>query len=249
MLMNMPFTLRLAGKLLSVQTCFPETRQFCGDYLCDGTPEIALHITPEDIVLERETSARQDHSANRPLREYSDTYLETLALYRKIADTLAEHQTLLMHGSAIAVDGMGYLFTAPSGTGKSTHTRLLRELLGNRAVMINDDKPLISLEEDGPRIHGTPWCGKHGLQTNCSIPLKAICILSQGTGNHIEPLSVNQAMPMLLQQIHRPRSVVGMHAVLASLDLLLRTVRLYKLECTPEPQAAEISFAALSQHL
>ena len=63
------------------------------------------------------------------MRKYSDIYLETMAVYRKIEDKLLDYDTILFHGSAVAVDGVGYLFTAKSGTGKSTHTRLWREML------------------------------------------------------------------------------------------------------------------------
>ena len=84
-----------------------------------------------------------------------DDYLETLAVCRKIAERMPEYDTFLFHGSCIAVDGVGYLFTAKSGTGKSTHTRLWRELLDNRATMVNDDKPLIRIADDGLVIYGT----------------------------------------------------------------------------------------------
>ena len=95
--------------------------------------------TQSDIDFEREKSAREDTKEGIPIRHFSDAYLETLAVYRKIADHLLSCDTLLFHGSVIAVDGEGYLFTAKSGTGKSTHTRLWREYFGERAVMVNDE--------------------------------------------------------------------------------------------------------------
>ena len=180
--------------------------------------------------------------------QHSDHYLETLALYRKIAGRLAEHQTLLVHGSAIAVDGQGYLFTAKSGTGKSTHTRLWRELLGERAVMINDDKPLITVDENGVSIHGTPWCGKHGLHTNFSVPLRAICILERGEKDTIEPVSRDAAMPVLLQQTYRPGDMVQLGQVLTAVGRLAQSVRLYRLHCTMNPEAAQVAYAAMAQN-
>ena len=109
----------------------------------------------------------------------NDEYLETLAVYRKIAEKMIDYDTILFHGSVIAVDGIGYLFTAKSGTGKSTHTRLWRELFGERAVMVNDDKPLIKVSENGIIVYGTPWDGKHRLSTNTFVPLKGICFMSK----------------------------------------------------------------------
>lgn len=84
--------------------------------------------------------------------EYSLSYLETLAVYRKIVTRLVFSDILLIHGSAIAVDGKAYLFTAPSGTGKSTHTRMCREYFKDRAVMVNDDKPLNKQKEAYPTL-------------------------------------------------------------------------------------------------
>ena len=106
-----------------------------------------------------------------------DDYLETLAVCRRIAERMPEHDTFLFYGSCIAVDGAGYVFTAKSGTGKSTHTRLWREMLGVRAVMVNDDKPLIRIADDGSVIYDPPWDCNHHLSHNIAVPLKAICIL------------------------------------------------------------------------
>ena len=77
------------------------------------------------------------------------------------------------------------LFTAKSGTGKSTHTRYWLEAFGNRAAIINDDKPFIRLDTPAPMICGAPWSGKHGLDTNLSVPLAGICITSIPTGGQL----------------------------------------------------------------
>ena len=100
---------------------------------------------------------------------------------------MISYDTILFHGSVIAVDGIGYLFTAKSGTGKSTHTRLWREYFGDRAAMVNDDKPLLKITDSSVIAYGTPYNGKHRLGTNISVPLKAICILTRAADNHIEP--------------------------------------------------------------
>ncbi len=242
------FSIRLAGKVFEVRAQFPETKAFCGEYLCSDEADFSVDITQEDIVHEREKAARQDMKEFGKALQHSDLYLETLALYRKIAGRLAEHQTLLVHGSAIAVDGQGYLFTAKSGTGKSTHTRLWRELLGERAVMINDDKPLITIGENGAYIHGTPWCGKHGLHTNLSVPLRAICILERGEQDTIEPVSSDAALPVLLQQTYRPKDMVQLGQVLTAVGMLAQSVKLYRLHCTMNLDAAQVAYAAMVQN-
>ena len=241
-----PFTIRLAGKTISVQAQFSQTRDICRDYLFDGKPDFSVCVTSKDILKERQRSEIQDLKQGKTPHNYSDKYLEALALYRKIADSFTQYQTLLIHGSAVSVDGNGYLFTAPSGTGKSTHVRLWRELLGERAIIINDDKPLISFGDGGVFIHGTPWCGKHHLNTNVSVPLKAICILTRGEKDCIEKLDRAEVMPILIQQTYRPQNAEGMHTVLSELDRLTRSVGLYRLACTMNLSAAQVSFEAMS---
>ena len=239
------FTIRIADRTVRIQALFETTRDFCRDYLEEGQPEFTVSVGPEDLQFEREKSAREDALEGIPTRVFPDAYLETLAVYRKIADQLLAYDTLLFHGSAIAVDGVGYLFTAKSGTGKSTHTRLWRELLGSRAVMINDDKPLLRITDEGVLVYGTPWNGKHRLGTNLSVPLKAICILERGEENRIREITPKEALPMLLQQSYRPADPGKMLRLLELLDRLTGKLRFYRLSCNMDPEAAEIAYEAL----
>ena len=165
---------------------------------------------------------------------------------RKIAEHMIDFDTILFHGSVIAVDGAGYMFTAKSGTGKSTHSRLWREYLGDRAVMVNDDKPLIHIGENGVTVYGTPYNGKHRLGSNISIPLKAICILTRDTDNHIEPVTREQAYPILLQQTYRPKDRLKTIKTLTLINKLADQVKLYLLGCNMDISAAKISFEGMS---
>ena len=234
--------LKLAGRRIRVETVFGSTLALCREYLDDspGDLDFSIRTTPSDIAFEREKSRREDEVEGIPVRQFSDEYLETLAVYRKIAERMPAYDTFLFHGSAIAVDGMGYLFTAKSGTGKSTHTRLWRELLGKRAVMVNDDKPLIRISGDGATVYGTPWDGKHRLSNHISVPLKAVCFLQRAEENSIHDITKPEALPMLIQQAYRP----------ADPDTLVKTLRLidrmnvsfYQLSCNMEISAAELSY-------
>ena len=166
--------IRLAGKTVQVTTCRAGFGEFAAQYRTEDAADFCVETTAEDIRFEREKSAAEDRLEGHAVRAYSDEYLETLAVYRKIAVRMLEYDTLLMHGSAVAVDGRAYLFVASSGTGKSTHTRLWREHFGARAVMVNDDKTLVRVKEDSVTVCGTPWDGKHRLSTPIEVPLAAI---------------------------------------------------------------------------
>ena len=240
------FTIRIAGKVFAVSALYKSTRIFCKDYLCYDSPDISVEITYNDIAFEQETTEREYALEGLPIRKMPDSLLECTAMQRKIAECLFEYDTLLLHGSAIAVDGEAYLFTAKSGTGKSTHTRLWRELLGKRAIMINDDKPFLQITESGIRVFGSPWNGKHHLGSNVNLPLKAICILSRGVQNKIVQVSANDAVQMLLQQSNRPIKHVLLPKYLENLGTLAEMCKFYSLECNMDPEAALISYQAMS---
>lgn len=239
------FTISLADFCVEINSIFETTRTFCRDYLCEGTPEFSVTISLKDITFEREKSAKEDLLEGIPVRQFSDEYLETLAVYRKICAKLLERETLLFHGSAIAVDGVAYLFTAKSGTGKSTHTALWRQVFGDWAVMINDDKPLLKLTSDGVLVCGTPWNGKHGLGCNKMVPLKAICILERAENNTIAPVDAVEALPMLLQQSFRTGTPNGTVLLFDILDKLTKRVQLYRLGCNMDPQAAVVAYEGM----
>jgi hypothetical protein len=147
-----------------------------------------------------------------------------------------------MHGSVVAVDGAAYMFTARSGTGKSTHAALWRKLLGDRAVMVNDDKPLVSVEDGLAVVYGTPYNGKHRLGSNISVPLKAVCVLERGDTNVITGIGRQQAYPVLLQQIYRPADRKAFVRTLELIDELTKSVKFYKLKCNMDISAAELSY-------
>ena len=236
---------KIADKVVEINSIYDEVHAYCADYLTDDPADYSVTTTQADIDFEREKSVREDEIEGIPTRQFSDSYLEELAVYRKIAEQMISYETILFHGSVVAVDGIGYLFTAKSGTGKSTHTRLWREYFGNRAVMVNDDKPLLNISESVVIAYGTPYNGKHRLGINISVPLKAICILTRATGNHIEHITREQAYTMLLQQVYRPADMLKMTETLALVDRLADGVRLYRLGCNMDISAAKVAFEGM----
>ena len=129
-----------------------------------------------------------------------------------------------------------------NGTGKSTHTKLWRRYLGDRAVMVNDDKPLIIIREDGVRICGTPWNGKHNLGENIILPLKAICSLSRAEETHIEKVSFEEMLPVLFKQTYRSSSPQKIAKTMQLLNTLSKHVDFYKLGCNMKRSAARIAY-------
>ena len=239
------FCMKIAGHTAKVVSLFESTPQYFKPYLSEDAPEFSVTVTRENIDFEQADLLEEAHRDGFRPRVFTDPFLERAAIQRAFAEFLFSYRILLFHGSAIAVDGEGFLFTAHSGTGKSTHTRLWREAFGRRAVMVNDDKPFLELRADGVWLHGSPWSGKHGLDTNICVPLKGICILERGTENHIHPATREESLPMLQKQAYQPLAEQTDTGFLALVDSLSRQVPLWKLTCNRQPDAATTAWEAM----
>ncbi len=240
------FKIQIAGKVFAVKSLFESTRDYCRKYLTEEPYDYFLEIFPEDLTAEQNFLDQEAREEGMKRRKFTDPFLERTAIQRKVANCLFAHNILLFHGSAVAVDGKGYLFTARCGTGKSTHTRLWREVFGPRAVMVNDDKPFLEITEAGAYLHGAPWSGKHGLDTNICVPLQGICILTRGLENRIQPVSWEDALPMLLHQSCAPEDAGALPLFRQLVKQLSATVPLWQMACTKDAGAARVSFEAMS---
>lgn len=240
------FKLEIAGAVFSVRSLFESTKDYCKNYLTEKEAEFSVEVFPEDLVFEQNALDEEAKQEGMKRRKFTDPFLERTAIQRKVADHLLMRDTLLYHGSGIALDGEGFLFTAACGTGKSTHTRFWREVFGNRAVMVNDDKPFLKFTAEGVTMYGAPWSGKHGLDTNIAVPLKGICILVRGPENRIVPISPEEALPMLLHQGCEPTDSSNQAQFEALIRRLADTVPLWRMECVKDPQAAIIARNSMS---
>ncbi len=229
------FTVQLADKVVRVTALTQDLKDFLQDYLSDLTPEMEVEVTEADIEKEHELERREGIPPS-PLSQ-------RIAFQRKLSARLLDYNTLVVHGSCIAVDGVGCIFTAPSGTGKSTHASLWRQVFGSRVTMVNDDKPFIRVDEEGVTAYGSPWDGKHRMSSNVAVPLNAICLLGRSETNHIRPIAAEEAFPVLLyKQVHQPEGGESMGKVVALLELLCKHVRFFALGCNMEPDAARVAY-------
>lgn len=240
------FQMQVARISFQVICQYLSTKAYCGDYLLegDGSVQETIQISQADIEAER-ARLLSKKNPGQPLEASTPQSLEVLVLCRRIANVLPNYDRILFHGSALSADGRGVLFTATSGTGKSTHTRFWREAFGSRVEMINDDKPFLHVAEDGVTVYGTPWRGKHALGGNHSAPLEAVYFVNRGQENRTEPVSPRDLFPILLQQTYAPEDPAAMAKTLALVTRLSRNVKLLKLYCNLDPQAAHVALKAL----
>ena len=240
------FSIKIAGKVIRVKSQFDSTRDYCRQYLSEETPDYCVEVVREELAFEQEAALEEARLEGFRPRIFTDPFLERAAIQRKVAEHLIADGVLLFHGSAVAVDGEGYLFTAKSGTGKSTHTRFWRQVFGDRAVMVNDDKPFLKITQRGVWVCGAPWSGKHGLDTNITVPLKGICLLERGAENRIQRASVQDLWERLLHESYCPLDPARQETVRSLVKTLGEHTLLWRMECTRDPQAAQIAWEAMA---
>ena len=230
-------TIKVAGLAIGIDNRFEYITRLAADYLTDEPPLFTVRATDDDIAEE----------AKMTDVKFPDGYLESIVAYRKIAEILPSYDAFVFHGAVLNYDGRAVAFTAKSGVGKTTHTRLWRQVFGDRAVMVNDDKPFLRITENGVTACGSPWNGKHGLGANLEVPLQAVCILERGEENIIRPIPAKEAVFMLLQQSNRPQDPRWMPKYLELLDKLSQQVTFYRLACNMSPEAALVAYEAMGR--
>lgn len=234
------FVVRIADKVIEIQSRFPFLQEFCRDYVVDNQEaEFAVMVSDEEFVERKRCSPAM-----------SEDYLEGLCIYRKIAEQLPYHNRFVFHGASITFEQDGYLFTAPSGTGKSTHISGWKKYLKGAVDIVNGDKPVISVEHMGDKVsvkvHGSPWAGKECWQKNRSASLNGICFVRQGKENRIQRLEAGQCLDMLMNQVYLPQDGGAVGLTLELLDKMITNVPAYLLECDISEEAVKCSFEAMT---
>lgn len=227
----------IAGVIVKISYSYECTGRYFQKYayVGDKSADVNLVITREDIENEGKIFP------NTP-----DNFLENLAVLRKLSKILlVDYDGMLFHGSSIEVNKKAYVFTAPSGTGKSTHTKLLKEFLGDKTSYINDDKPIFRVIDGTVYVCGSPWNGKHGLGSNISAPLKAVCVVKRAEENKIERVSSTVALKYLFEQSVGFDDEQSANKVLEILSLITKQAKFYVLHCNMDISAAKCSYEGM----
>ena len=154
---------------------------------------------------------------------------------------LLRHNGMMLHSSCVEKDGFAYLFSARSGTGKSTHTHLwLKNLEGTR--IINDDKPALIYENGKWYACGTPFSGKTDENLDVKIPVRAITFLHRSKTNSVKRIPPFQAVSLLIEQTIKPADKSLAESMLDKVDTLLRAVPVFSLGCNMEDDAAIVAY-------
>ena len=225
----------IAGLVIGIEHRHPYLSKHCTAYRTDGTPDFTVTVTEEMIATEKQNAVEFPAGAD-------DGYFESLAAIREIAHRLPAYGAFLFHAAVISYKGEAIAFTAPSGTGKSTHIKNWKHSFGSDVGIVNGDKPVLRFGEDGTLFaYGTPWSGKEGWSRNVGLPLRAVVFLERGKENRIVPLSPADAAIPVMNQILLESDPETVAATLTLADKMLARVGLYRLACTPDVGSAVVA--------
>ncbi len=204
---------RIADIIVEMHPRFPLLAERAKPYMIDsGTPAIVLSSCGDD-----------------PFTEYSETAKVMYTAFLRF-------DAFFLHASAVELDGKAYLFSAPSGTGKSTHTAFWRQELG--ANVINDDKPIVRMIDGVFYACGTPFSGKKDLSRNVCVPVGGIASLERASENGGCRLDTHKALWMLLNQTLRPKDITEYERLLVLLERAVTSIPFYTIRCVNDPSAA-----------
>ncbi|MBR4723828.1 MAG: hypothetical protein IK072_03760 [Clostridia bacterium] len=233
------FFIKIAGLIIKITPLYPLAKELCRDYIKEPSqsPDIEVCISREKLQYELE-------KAKEPA---TPEYAEFLCIYRAIAERLPEFGAFVFHGAAISYKNGAYLFTAPSGTGKSTHILLWRRYLGKAVDIINGDKPIIRIKDNKVFVCSTPWAGKEGWQKNRTVPLFSITFLSRSKKPSISKQIPKNCLNRIMNQVYMPKSAQSLGKTLELIDLMLSRVPVYFLGCDISEQSVKVAFEGLTK--
>lgn len=229
---------RIAGLTVKMDT-FGKTAERGKKYICEPCENIDIEISSKTLEEEGFDAKAKWPFFDDDEREHGVT---GLLFYRD----LLRFNGMKLHSSAVVVDNKAYLFSANQGTGKSTHTRLWLKLFGDRAYIINDDKPAIRLEDGVWYVYGTPWSGKNDISVNAKVPLGGIAILNRSEINEISRFFGIDAILAIITQVNKPKKAEYRTKLMNLLDNLVSTIPIWELKCNMDPEAAIVSYEAMS---
>lgn len=233
------FFIKIAGLTVKISSLYSLAKELCRDYITEPckNPDIEITVSEENLQYELE-------NAKEPT---TSEYAEFICIYRAIAEKLPKYDAFVFHGAAISYKDRAYLFTAPSGTGKSTHILLWRKYLGKSVDIINGDKPIIKFTQNGIFVCSTPWAGKERWQKNRTLPLCSITFLSRSTEPSISQINPEICLNKIMNQIYMPKNPDSLGKTLELIDLMLARIPVYYLGCDISEKSVKTAFEGLTK--
>ncbi len=227
------FKVKIADFIIEIHPKYQMIERMCSDYRVSDNENSLFSIQAEDMEIMQE----------KQQGDFGDYEIcEALVIYRKICYEILNSQAFLMHSAVIAKDGEAYVFSAPSGTGKTTHIRLWQELFGDDVEVVNGDKPIFRFHDGVLYVYGTPWNGKEGMGRNMRCPVKAFAFIERNMTNQIRRLDDGEIITRIFHQVLMPNDEERLDSFMDTLERVMEKYPFYLLECNKDIEAAEVAY-------
>ncbi|MBQ8572123.1 MAG: hypothetical protein IJ451_01485 [Ruminococcus sp.] len=228
---------KIADIVVEMKQEFAETAYWYKPYLYDGEEEplFSIEAPPERI----------DYLVTNGV-DITPAVAENMVLCSRFNRLLLKYYGSYIHSSALLFDGRAYLFSASSGTGKSTHTKKWLKRFGDRADIINDDKPSFRIIDGKCYIYGTPFAGGTDVQKNISAELGALVFIERGEENSLERIPPSKSIALLLNQSPGRASEKIGDRQLELFSQILTNYPAYLLRCNLDDSAVDTAMGILN---
>ena len=204
-------------------------------YNGEGKADITLSVTDKQL----------ENMLSRSVEGTTIGGIENLAISSEFNHEAIKHGVMLVHSSALIYNNGAYLFSADSGVGKSTHTKLWLKAFGDKVHIMNDDKPVVRLYDDHAQAYGTPFDGGSGIALNESYPLKAIIFVERGEENSVRIPENKEIIQKLYFQTARMVNRETAEKMLVNMERLLHLTKFYVLTCNMDISAAYTAYNSI----
>ncbi len=229
---------KIADFYIDISCKYAATKNILSSYACEDADTVDFSVSVSDADMAEMGADFADYYGEEA---HTASYIERLVIHEKITDELLARDAFMMHGVLIEYEGVGYIFTAQSGTGKTTHAKLWKKRFGDSVHIVNGDKPILRLVDGELYGYGTPWCGKEGYNINTRVKISKLCFVTRAAENSIERIDEVHAISRLMSQVEIVKSR-DLGAQLSMLDVLVSKCDMYLLKCNMDVAAAEVAY-------
>ena len=228
---------KIADLIVEYTAKYDELKRLSEQFIYNGERETDITLSVTDKQLENMLS--------RSVEGTTISGIENLAMSSEFNRAAIKYGVMLVHSSALIYNNEAYLFSADSGVGKSTHTKLWLKAFGDKVHIMNDDKPVVRLYDDHAQAYGTPFDGGSGIALNESYPLKAIIFVERGEENSVRIPESKEIIQKLYFQTARMVDRKTAEKMLLNIEKLLSLTKFYVLTCNMDISAAYTAYNSI----
>ena len=199
----------IADFIVEIEPKFDYLKKLCEPFLYEGERSADFSAIPSASYLNSLLSRMVEGSTIDEAEEFA-----TASIFNR---KIIHRGAMLVHSSALVFDGKAYLFSADSGVGKSTHTKMWL-------------------------CCGTPFDGGSGIANNETVPVGAIIFIERSDDNFVTIPDTNEIVQRLYKSTVKFVNKSDGMSLLSNLDNLIRHTKFYVLHCNTDDSAVDVAY-------